>query len=135
VSDEKIAGTRVPDTPIHRASLWLEEIKYGARREDDPEIEPFELEFFVELIRQCELRDLTPEQIKEAADYYGANMLAMTLGGRVNVMVPAPGGGFMDFKSIFVSTWLDGWMHGVATKAEKVGLSNDEIRQLGGRGG
>ena len=130
-----IPGTRVPDNPIHRASLWLEELKYGARRDDNPGVEPMEREIFEELIRQCELRGLTPEEIGEAADYYGRNMAAMTL-GQVKVMVSTPGRdgvGLMPLSVAFISAWLDGFLHGVATRAGKSGLSNLEIRRSGGR--
>lgn len=129
MSDANILGTRVPDTPIHRASLWLEDLKYPGRREDAT-VEDIEPGFVAEFIRQCELRDLTPEQIEEAARYYAMNAHRMLIGNRVMFTIPSPAGeGQTWFLTILVSFWLDAWMHGVATAKGKRGRSNQEIAQ------
>jgi hypothetical protein len=128
MDDNNILGTRVPDTPIHRASMWLEELKFGEQREDAV-VERLEDDFIAKLIRETGLENLTAEQVEEAATYYGVNNLHMLTGGRINVMIPSPTGeGTIDMVGIFVSLWLDAFSHGVATKAGKFGLSNQEKR-------
>lgn len=125
---KRIPGTRVPDHAIHRASLWLEDLKYGEGREDAKlqRMDDFTWRAFIE---ECDL-PVTVEQLQEAATYYGMNMLGMTLGNRVNVRIPAPDGdGFIDLHAIFASLWLDAFMHGAATAIGKSGLSNDEMRR------
>lgn len=125
--DENILGTRVPDTPIHRASLWLEEVKFGAHRTDAKPVE-VEDQYFEDFIRKCKARNLTREQMEEAAQYYGRNMLAMTMGRRVTFAIPSPTGeGMIDAAGVFISLWLDAFMHGYATAKGMSGRSNAEI--------
>jgi hypothetical protein len=126
MTDDNIPGTHVPDHAIHRASMWLEDLKFGERREyATPEVVGDTWEGF---LRETEL-PVTVEQLQEAASYYGANMARMTLGNRVNFLVPVPGGQMVDAVAIFSSLWLDAFMHGVATAQGKRGLSNEEIRR------
>lgn len=123
-----IPGTRVPDTPIHRASMWLEEFRFGDRREEAG-TEVMEDDYWERFIQETGLTGLTPENIAEAAAYYGHNNIRMLTGGRLNVVIPNPHGeGHLDLGAIFVSLWADAFCHGVATKAGKVGPSNQEKR-------
>lgn len=126
---KRILGTRVPDTPIHRASMWLEEFRFGDRREE-AETETMEDGYWQKFIQETGLLNLTDDDISEAAHYYGINNLRMLTGGRINVLIPSPTGeGHIDLAGIFVSLWADAFCHGVATKAGKVGLSNEEKRK------
>lgn len=131
MSDDKIPGTRVPDHAIHRASMWLEDVKFAERRPDvevPEQITDDDAVWWI-FIEETGL-PVTVEQLKESAVYYGENMLRMTLGNRVNVMMPTPDGkGVMDLRAIFVSLWLDAFQHGVATALGKHGLSNTEMRE------
>lgn len=131
MSDEKILGTRVPETPIHRASLWLEDVKWGERRPDVDQIEQLKDEdssYWV-FIQETGL-PVTPEQLKEAMRYYGENFLRMTFGNRINVVMPTPDGkATFDLAAVFSSVWYDGFQHGAATQAGKRGRSNSEIEQ------
>lgn len=125
-----IPGTRVPDHAIHRASMWLEDVKFAERRPDVEQIEQItdnDALWWI-FIQETGL-PVTVEQLKESAHYYGLNMLRMTLGNRVNVLMPAPDGkGLIDLTTIFTSLWLDAFQHGVATAQGKRGLSNTEMR-------
>jgi hypothetical protein len=123
-----IPGTRVPDTPIHRASLWLEDVKFGERRAD-ADLGPEEMgDTFQDFIDAAEA-NFTVEQLREAATYYGDNMLHMMTGGRVDFLIPSPtGDGMIDGRGVFASLWLDAFMHGFATARGKIGKSNEENR-------
>lgn len=127
MSDDRIPGTRVPDTPIHRASMWLEDLKYGERRLGDAPLpmEVTEDELYELLIRELEL-DVTVEQLLEAADYYGTN-LAVMLHGAFQIVVQTPDGRTISGASMFISAWLDGWMHGAVTQK---GLRGRSVREM-----
>lgn len=127
MSEDRILGTRVPDTPIHRASMWLEDLKFGERRKEAGAEPMGELwQRFVTLSEAS----FTPEQLQEAADYYGTNNAAVLTGGRLEVTIPAPGGeGVMFLRDIFASLWADAFMHGHATAQGRRGLSNQEIAE------
>ena len=129
MTDDRIPGTRVPDTPIHRASMWLEDLKFGeGRATQKPQAVPMG-DTWEDFIRETGI-PITVEQMKEAATYYGENMLRMTTGNRVNFAIPNPAGeGFIDGRGIFASLWLDAFMHGAATALGKTGLSNQEIAE------
>jgi hypothetical protein len=89
--DEKIPGTRVPDTPIHRASMWLEYLKFRERRKDASAPEDMD-DATWETFVAATGANFTVEQMQEAAAYYGQNMLQMMLGGRVDFAIPSPTG-------------------------------------------
>lgn len=129
MSDEKnIPGTRVPDTPIHRASMWVEDIKFGEGRPDAVEPVPMG-DTWEEFIKATGL-PITAEQLMEAASYYGSNNVRMLTGGRLDVVIPSPTGeGYIDLAAIFASLWADAFFHGVATAQGRTGLSNTESDQ------
>jgi len=128
--DNRIPGTRVPDTPIHRASMWLEDLRFGDRRRDAG-VEAIRDDDYVRFIQECALLGVTVENLKEASSFYGANNARMLTGGRLRVAIPSPTGeGIIDLASIFASVWLDAFMHGAATARGKVGMSNAELDAL-----
>lgn len=126
MGDERIAGTRVPDTAIHRASLWLEEIKYPGRREN-AELEGMDEEALRRFLEGVGLAfRCSPDELTEAAKFYGTNLAVMLVGDvRIVVMTAL---GPVGVPTMMTSAWVDGFMHGAATVAGKRGLSNDEIR-------
>jgi hypothetical protein len=129
MSDEKIPGTRVPDTAIHRASMWLEYLKFGDARRNAG-VEKMTDDTFELFVAAAQV-NFTAEQMKEAAQFYGLNMLQMTVGNRVNFMIPSPDGeGLMDGRAVFASLWIDAFMHGVATARGKHGPSNLEAEKI-----
>jgi hypothetical protein len=127
--DNTIPGTVLEDNAIHRASLWLEGVKFGERAgvtNTAEEITDDDWLWFA-VIEECKL-PVSVEQLKTAATHYGINMRAMTIGDRVNFAIPAPGGnGVMSADTIFISLWLDAFCHGAATAAAKYGLSRTEV--------
>jgi hypothetical protein len=121
-----ILGTRVPDTPIHRASMWLEEFRFGDRREEAG-TERFDEDEWERFVQETALVGVTGDNIQEAAIYYGLNNLHMLTGGRLEMVIPNPHGeGHLSLSNIFISLWADAFAHGVATKAGKIGVSNEE---------
>jgi hypothetical protein len=129
--EEKIPGTRVPDTPIHRASMWLEYLKFRERRKDATAPEDMD-DATWETFVAATGANFTVEQMQEAAAYYGQNMLQMMLGGRVDFAIPSPTGkGHISGRSAFASLWLDAFMHGYATARGKRGMSNLEAELVG----
>lgn len=119
-------GSELPDNAIHRASLWVEGIKYAIDQRVDAEpdrIDEFEWRAFIE---ESGL-PVTVEQLQQAVVYYGLSTAGNFLGGRVNIAVPAPGGGLVDLRSIFASVWYDGFMHGVATAQGRRGQTSKEL--------
>lgn len=121
---DEIPGTRVPDTPIHRASLWLEQLKFAERAGVADEAEPMDALVYELLLRELD-NGVTPEQLEEAAIYYGANLRQMFVPGRAEVIVQTPHGA-LDLRTMFVSAWLDGWMHGAVTQKGLRGESTEE---------
>jgi hypothetical protein len=129
MSSDHIPGTSVPDTPIHRASLWLERVKFAERafaateaeRMDDTDLDIF--------VRETGAL-FTPEQLHEAATYYGRSLARQMLGSRVSFQVPSPTGeGFIGPASLFATIWMDAFEHGVATALGKTATTPDEERQ------
>lgn len=128
---DPIPGTRVPDTPIHRASMWLERFRFGDRRKNAG-VEDMEDDYWSKFIDQTGLEGLDADDIEEAARYYGHNNVRMLVGNRLNVRIASPTGeGFMDLGSLFVSLWADAFAHGVVTAKGLSGLSNQEEEQHG----
>lgn len=125
---KRIPGTRVPDTAIHRASMWLEDLKFGERRAYTSQPESKEADFEEKFVEATGVRSFTADEMREAAVYYGQNLRRMVLGDRLNIAMPSPTGeGLIDADGIFISLWLDAFEHGIATGLGLRGLSNDEI--------
>jgi hypothetical protein len=125
MTDDRIPGTRVPENRLHRASLWLEDMKRtraGAVVTYDDETMVRELG---ELADACGL-ELSGEQLAEGAKFYATNFRQIVFGGRLGVTVVSPWGA-MDMGAVILSVWLDGFQHGAATAAGKYGESNEEI--------
>lgn len=111
-----IPGTRVPDTPIHRASLWWEQLEFGGRDLSTPErMDAATAEALVEEL----VATYTAEQLHEAATYYGRNWAEMILGPNVGLAG-------VNANALFTSVWLDGFAHGAGTQARKYGTSRTE---------
>jgi hypothetical protein len=123
-----IPGTVLEDNVIHRASLWLEGVKFGERAGVTNAAEEITDDdyIWIAVIEECKL-PVSVEQLKDAATHYGINMRVMTIGNRVNFAVPAPSGGVMSADTIFISLWIDAFCHGAAAVAGKYGLSRTEI--------
>jgi hypothetical protein len=120
--DDRILGTVVPDTPIHRASMWLEELRFGERRRE-ADMEEDSAEGFRRFIEATGL-PVTVEQLDEAVVYYATNHKQMFFGNMkvaTNTKV-----GFLSMEAVLQSVWLDGFQHGVVTAQGKRGLSTAE---------
>lgn len=131
MDEPKIPGTRVPDNPIHRASLWVESLKYApdVRAAGDEAVERLDDFAWRAFVEESGL-PITVEQLVDAVEFYGENLRRMIVGNRLNFMMPMPGGeGMMDLGGVFKSVWFDGFEHGAGTALGKRGLSNQEIRE------
>jgi hypothetical protein len=125
-----ILGTRVPDTAIHRASMWMDDVKFGNRR-FEASVEPMEeANFTWRAFIEESGADFTVEELQEAAKYYGVNLYIGLTGGKVALTVTTPTGQ-MFLHDIFVSVWLDGFMIGYAAAKGKRGLSRAEMETQG----
>lgn len=123
---EHIPGTSVPDTPIHRASLWLERVKFGERAFTTTAPESLDETDEIIFVRETGEK-FTPEQMREAASYYGRSLARQMLGNRISIRVPSPvGEGFIGAESIFATVWLDAFQHGVATALGKTAQTDEE---------
>jgi hypothetical protein len=134
-----IPGTGgLPDNLIHRASLWLERLKFGERAFtlSDPQIEahPDGEETFGHtrmLLESTGLaEDLSPKDVRLAALYYGSNMRRGLFGNRLQLFVPNPAKGGeqeqVNMDELFGALWMDAFEHGLATHARLYGHSKTE---------
>jgi hypothetical protein len=125
MTGDRIAGTRVSDNRLHRASLWLEDwkrVRAGVPVTADRETMVREL---AELADACGL-ELSGEQLAEGAEFYATNLRQVLFGQRVDMTVAGPWGA-ITLGAVILSVWLDGFEHGAATAAGKWGESNEEI--------
>lgn len=135
-----IAGTAgLPDNRIHRASLWLERMKFGERaftREmDERHVESQTQEENSLLFRELEMEDITPRDVQLASMFYGRNLQHMLFGNRVQIMMPTPvhgEKGQVNFGDLLAMVWRDGFEHGAAARAGKHAFTDTEIRERGG---
>lgn len=130
-----IPGTGgLPDNPIHRASLWLERLKFGERAFTATDVEQHadgtmgHTRFILEETGLVE--ELTPEDVQLACLYYGRNMRRMLFGDRIQIMLPNPAKSErvekINMDELFASLWRDAFEHGLATAARKYGESKTE---------
>lgn len=126
-----IPGTRVPDNALHRASLWLEDFKStrdGKVKAVDQDTMVVE---FDQLIAACGLTGVTGSDLFEGCIFYGDNF-ADSMFGRIGLIVTTQAGP-ATINDVLRSVWMDGLMHGIATRDGKRGLSNTEIEEGVGR--
>lgn len=132
-----VLGTRVPDTAIHRASFWLEKMKFGERRRDAG-VEVQEAAIYDRFIEATGIK-VTPDELMEACRYYATNNARMLApAAALSVSVQHPAGeehGFVTILELFLSVWMDGFMHGAATTAGLTGRSNSEEDEQAVQGG
>jgi hypothetical protein len=73
-----------------------------------------------------------PSRCRRPPQYYGQNMLQMTLGNRVELRDPVARPARVTSRPrAFASLWLDAFMHGYATARGKRGPSNLEAELVG----
>lgn len=126
MADEKIPGTVVPDTAIHRASLFLERVKFGDSFDRQTQPEMGGREFYEQITEQLELPH-QPEDLVEASNYYARNFLRSVFGENPDTArIELSNGQVIPALLFFQSLWVDGYAHGAATRAGKRGLSNEE---------
>lgn len=134
-----IPGTGgLPDNAIHRASLWLERLKFGERAftQTEPEIEssPDGEEHFGHTRMLLESTgfsgELTPKDVHLASLYYGGNMRRGLFGNRIQVYLPNPAKNGeqeqVNMDELFAALWKDAFEHGLATGTRQRGLSKTE---------
>jgi hypothetical protein len=130
---DKIPGTEVPDNAIHRASLWLERLKFGDTYDERGGPELAEPDWWERFLLETGLHAvLEPDEIKAAANYYGESLASQLLGGRVSITIPNPAGeGWIGAQAIFATLWADAFMHGVATAQRRSAQTNEERQRHG----
>lgn len=106
-----IEGTDRPDTPLNRASYWYDEVKpeqvtVETREELDEYLSP--------ILEQLRL-SMSPEEVVIAANFYGASC--------TDLFTKEHPEGTMD--QLVKSTWLDGFLIGLATGRDKHGEPPD----------
>lgn len=123
--DSTIPGTDVPDTAIHRASLWVNALA-GHQEGGPPQPLTWDQvqERHTRLIEACGMAGkVTAEDIRESSAYYGDTASAVFPVG-LTIVTPF---GDIDLSIMFRSVWCDGLLHGIAVRDGKRGLSNAEI--------
>lgn len=90
--------------PLHRASFWLEELKYGPgeRRVEAVTFEEIE-DQFRGLLADLNLTDVSAEQVVDAARYYGGSFALI----------------FRIPEAVALSIFVDGLLHALALAAGK----------------
>lgn len=124
---DRIPGTDLPDTALHRASLWFNRFS-GLEDGGPPQERTWRevRELHERVLAECHLEGkITADEIREGAQYYGDNIVDGMFGPVcVTVLTPV---GQIDVGVMLRSLWLDGLMHGIALRDGKRGLSNAEI--------
>jgi hypothetical protein len=120
-----IPGTEVPDNVLHRASLWLEDRKFGDRAgvASEPELSEVK-QHWSDLLDEFDV-PLTPDEVREGSFYYAQNWRRMVFAG-MDVVIPTPDGNALNLATLLQSLWLDAFEHGLAVAHGKSALSIEE---------